>query len=879
MHRRAERVAIGIVAIALTALASVAWAQPTVTTPLADTGFVQVVTEPGIDVYLDDEFVGRTSAVDGGLLIFRAAPGLRTVALLHERDRHDVDVLIEAGTVRVLEVRGLRSTIKVYEEGDDASPNPDVAFGRLVLQCLPVQCTVNAPDLGLTSYVKTRDRLVIDGVPVGPYQLRVGNDERTLQVNVDVCRDAETIAFVNLIENPPTVTFDGDVGPLGCPIRDPAPRAPQVILDDDAAIRTENAIAQRERERGDAGVATTPSGPVTGEIRIDPVRTIARPGVPVAFRVVLANVDPSDLVWLTTQGRIVAVGEVAVLHLDAHSTGAVLVTALDAIDRRVVATARVDVLRPDATETAPPPSTGDRAPGQMAPSTFAPDATLPAPTSPRTPESEPAEPPEAPPPSPPSTSDGAAAPTNLQEDAVASAVASTIRGEDGFSRITVERPRIAAENGSLLLQFDLRWPDSWRGNERPAFVQATNNWDAAWVFAKYRTSERAPWTHVPLAQHGHLAPVGTTIDPSEDGVGAFVYRANDGTGEFYARNVGLLWDADDLDSSTLEVVVYALEMVFVPAGTYFLGSGGDGIGEFRAGGTEGQPFLVERSGAIELGSDAGQLGWDANQTSGRAEGATADGFPNGFDSFYVMKHPVTQGAYAAFVRTLDAPQRASWLPTPRSDANLEGRYGIDLEGDEVRTSQPFLPMPYLAWSDAAAFARWAGLRPMSELEYEKAARGPLEPIANEFAWGADDVAVVERVVPRSETFEQLLPVEANAVASGLIGGPAMVGVTTVSGRDRSLAGASYWGVLDLSGGLWERVVSVGTVEGRAFVATPGDGVALEPMPSWPALDGRGLGFRGGGWVSDVAYLRVSDRSFASFANGARDSSIGFRAAR
>ena len=41
--------------------------------------------------------------------------------------------------------------------------------------------------------------------------------------------------------------------------------------------------------------------------------------------------------------------------------------------------------------------------------------------------------------------------------------------------------------------------------------------------------------------------------------------------------------------------------------------------------------------------------------------------------------------------------------------------------------------------DVCAYADWAGLRPMSELEYEKAARGTLAPVANEEAWGSADL--------------------------------------------------------------------------------------------------------------------------------------------
>ena len=41
--------------------------------------------------------------------------------------------------------------------------------------------------------------------------------------------------------------------------------------------------------------------------------------------------------------------------------------------------------------------------------------------------------------------------------------------------------------------------------------------------------------------------------------------------------------------------------------------------------------------------------------------------------------------------------------------------------------------------DGAAYADWSGLRPMTELEFEKACRGNQTPVANEFAWGTASI--------------------------------------------------------------------------------------------------------------------------------------------
>ncbi len=47
------------------------------------------------------------------------------------------------------------------------------------------------------------------------------------------------------------------------------------------------------------------------------------------------------------------------------------------------------------------------------------------------------------------------------------------------------------------------------------------------------------------------------------------------------------------------------------------------------------------------------------------------------------------------------------------------------------------------WRVGLAFAAWAGLRPMTELEFEKACRGPLKPVVDEYARGTAKVVGAE----------------------------------------------------------------------------------------------------------------------------------------
>ncbi|MDE0977578.1 MAG: hypothetical protein OR999_09895, partial [Arenicellales bacterium] len=126
------------------------------------------------------------------------------------------------------------------------------------------------------------------------------------------------------------------------------------------------------------------------------------------------------------------------------------------------------------------------------------------------------------------------------------------------------------------VQFDITWNDSWRASWEESGTRYAN-WDAAWVFVKYREKGAASWSHASLSTKDadHSAPAGAEMDvglTGTRGMGAFLYRAADGSGEWACKGVKLRWlHADDkvVDPSKIELSVHALEMVYVPEGSFY----------------------------------------------------------------------------------------------------------------------------------------------------------------------------------------------------------------------------------------------------------------------------------------------------------------------
>jgi len=475
------------------------------------------------------------------------------------------------------------------------------------------------------------------------------------------------------------------------------------------------------------------------------------------------------------------------------------------------------------------------------------------------------------------------------------------------------------------IRLDLGWDHSWRTSEAPA------NWDAVWLFAKYRSGADGVWRHArlsPDARHYAVATpngVAAAFSPTADGAGVFAFRQASGQGLIRWSGVSLRWQTGEipaLPEAGLEVQVFALEMVYVPEGAFYLG---DGVspGRFHAGGNPTKPALITAT-PPRLQNTAGGL-WaerSATRPSSRSEdtvawdrggGVLPAAFPTGFRAVYMQKYEVTQGQYAAFLNALTPRQAASRFPTreelrPKSAATRSRspavipatpyRYAITVDaGGRHSAAAPENACNYLSWDDGTAFADWAGLRPMTESEFEKACRGSgREPVPGEYAWGSTRLVAMSdfQGIDGSGT-ETALPSDANTLCAKGILGPIRVG--TFEGKPtRELAGASYYGVLDLSGNVAEQAVSLGHSEGRRFTGVHGNGELTDEgdadVPLWPratpkpspAKPGResvrgGAGTRGGDWLASELELRTSARYTAVAGMVRRHPACGFRAVR
>jgi len=510
-------------------------------------------------------------------------------------------------------------------------------------------------------------------------------------------------------------------------------------------------------------------------------------------------------------------------------------------------------------------------------------------------------------------------------------------GAAGVNHIRIANVRRAdgPVAGQSELQFDLSWGHTWRAEwTEPAATNVSGkdlpveSWSAAWVFAKFRKPGGDGYSHATLSPERthHTVPGAAAVDvglTSGKGVGAFIYRAVPGHGPLDLKGVKLRWlhGTDGVgDPAKADLRLFALEMVYVPRGAFMVGSGGTEAGSFTDGSWKGGapvPFLVHEkwsgAGSRRIGKMPDCL-WgtsDEGATAIGPEGMLSDGFPTGYDAFYCMRHELTRGQFADFLNTVSRDVYDSTTSGDREHAGghytAVGRYSLSGVWPRLKPARPYQACNLLSWWDAAKFAAWAGLRPMTELEYEKACRGPRRPLANEFAWGsagiakeeyslANDGKADERIAENYSTtagnanYDFTMPAFHGGATRGGVsavpGSPMRAGIFATPDSGRVAAGASYWGILELSGNVREQVVTVGYLKGRGFAGTHGSGT-LEVPEDWPEAkytagagqtfgkdDAIGSGLRGG-FFGDMPFsLRLSDRSRA--VHRPRDASFGAR---
>ena len=419
--------------------------------------------------------------------------------------------------------------------------------------------------------------------------------------------------------------------------------------------------------------------------------------------------------------------------------------------------------------------------------------------------------------------------------------------------LQIKHPTLYVEQDAAYVVVSVSWDDAWYTDK---------SHDAAWIFLKLQQADQPGSTHLPLLPEGH-----SIIDPTGE-LNLTLSVANDGSGAFFHPRQIFYGDVsatlklrvpiaavNNLPAMRTVVKAYGMEMVYIEQGDFFVGDADTSALAYGAlyqpnaqGAFDGPARIAreDKSLTVAPGGDLYYRSPSRQHYEGDQTGIIPPTFPKGVQAFWMMKYEIQEGNYAAFLNALSAEQAKARFPGTE-EGYYEGGGTLTLSEGEYQSTDPTRPSRWLSWDDAMAFADWAGLRPMTEFEYTKAARGRGQVLPKEYPWGATEKVFVQRIT--TGDFQLVMQ---NGWDEG-----------ELSDEHAVFFGASYYWVFDLSGSVWERVVSIGHPTGRAFTGTHGDGVldeqGLANVDTWPTGDpqGGGVGFRGGGYYGN-------DRSYHEF---------------
>lgn len=477
-----------------------------------------------------------------------------------------------------------------------------------------------------------------------------------------------------------------------------------------------------------------------------------------------------------------------------------------------------------------------------------------------------------------------------------------------ISVVSINEVNSALKNCKV--EFDISWENSWKS------LTGASNWDAAWVFVKYRVSRNGEWKHATLSSSSsdHVTVLGAQIDAVSDGKGVFIRRSSAGAGNNYFNGIKLLWNFGQdsiMGFDSVQVKVIGIEMVYVPQGIFYAGDNNATAASFKQGSNDNDPWYIGSENAIYVTNGTGSgtgIGQTNNEFYYNAYnglngedplGATfmiPNAFPKGYASFYCMKYEISLGQYTSFLNSLTRQQQRLRVLSDISTSDIMNYFvmtGTTYESGgntiicpqsnngtalpiKFSTSTPERACNYLSWSDLVALLDWACLRPMTELEYEKSCRGTNLPVSREFAWGNLEIFATAYTVindgAENEKVSNLGFATGNAIYYTTRGGiyrPFRCGVFSGSSLNNSRreTGATYYGIMEMAGNVKEQIITVGNAGGRSYLGNNGDGFLDEfgdaNSISWPGQTNIGTGLKGGGLNSQSGELCVSERKSAA----------------
>lgn len=165
-----------------------------------DVSYIQIKSESGISVFLNDEFHGVTSSDFSGLILGPLQGGTYTIKLVKIGFQpQQFDLSISSGEVLPYEVKEFIPRIRITQGGNKKQESITLRTGSLKVQSIPININIRVSAIDINS-IKMEDEWMAREFPVGRYSVDFIWNNKQVNYMVNILENEMTHLFVNMIE-------------------------------------------------------------------------------------------------------------------------------------------------------------------------------------------------------------------------------------------------------------------------------------------------------------------------------------------------------------------------------------------------------------------------------------------------------------------------------------------------------------------------------------------------------------------------------------------------------------------------------------------------------------------------------------------------------
>ena len=167
----------------------------------APVGHIQVMCPAGVQIYLDGAVEKTATPIPGGLIIQDVPAGAHYIkAVMDGFELDELRVDLAPGQVFRFVIKAPKPALGIEETGDGAEKTLRAQTGTLVVQSLPVECTIDIPSAGLFGASKTKDKWTVKRMPAGSHEITLKALGKTLTYTLPLAADSTVRLMANFIE-------------------------------------------------------------------------------------------------------------------------------------------------------------------------------------------------------------------------------------------------------------------------------------------------------------------------------------------------------------------------------------------------------------------------------------------------------------------------------------------------------------------------------------------------------------------------------------------------------------------------------------------------------------------------------------------------------